>query len=111
MKIIRKESNPSGAYPGLQDWNSQTIPEGVAVWPDTLDTVDFYAHNGFVDLTVEQVDGVDTVVSYTPNTEAWEAWKDGEAAKPQVSDSDTGTSEPVTWGDLASAIREGVNEV
>lgn len=103
MKIIRIEANPSGAYPSPQDWNSATIPEGMAIWPDTLDTAQFYAHNGFVSLTIQQVETVvgqqevmvppetdgeeptialqdvtamlDTVASYTPNVEAWEAWK------------------------------------
>lgn len=101
MKIIRQTANPSGAYPSPQDWSGQKIPEGMALWPDDLDTADFYAHNGFVALTVEQVEtvigqqevevpgeedgapGVElqdvtavlpTVTAYAPNTEAWEAW-------------------------------------
>lgn len=74
MKIIRQAANPSGAYPSPQDWHSAQLPEGFALWPDTLDTAGFYAHNGFVTLMVEQVDGVDTVTACTPNTEAWEMW-------------------------------------
>lgn len=103
MKIIRQAPNPSGAYPGPQDWDSPVIPEGMAVWPDTLDMAEFYAHNGFVRLTFEPVDTLigqqevevppqeeggeptvelrdvivsqDTVTSCTPNTEAWQAWR------------------------------------
>ena len=62
MKIIPVAPNPSGAYPPIQDGNLSTVPEGMAVWPDTLDTADFYAHNGFVALTVEQVDGLANLV-------------------------------------------------
>lgn len=74
MKIIPAAPNPSGAYPPIQDGNFSVVPEGMAVWPDSLDTADFYAHNGFVTLTVEQVDGVPTVISYAPDMEAWEDW-------------------------------------
>lgn len=101
MKIIRQTPNPSGAYPSPQDWHSPEIPAGMALWPDELDTADFYAYNGFVVLAVEQVEtvigqqeaevpgeedgapGVElqdvtavlpTVTAYAPNAEAWEAW-------------------------------------
>ena len=65
MKIIRKAPNPSGGYPSPQDWpDGVMIPEEMAVWPDTLDTADFFSHNGFAVLTIEQVEGVDTVDVY-----------------------------------------------
>lgn len=78
LKIIQVTSNKTGAYPPSQDWYSQSLPQGYALWPDDLDDADFYAHNGFVTLTVEQVDGVDTVTGYAPDLEAWEAWKAGQ---------------------------------
>ena len=71
MKIIRKEANPSGAYPAPQSWNGITPPTGYAVIPDSVDMADFYAHNGFVILAIEG----DTVTGYTVNVEAWEKWK------------------------------------
>ena len=74
MKIIPAAPNPSGAYPPIQDGSYSAVPEGMAHWPDSLDTADFYGHNGFVVLTVEQVDGVPTVISYAPNVEVWEDW-------------------------------------
>lgn len=74
MRIIPKNANPSGAYPPIQEGASR-LPDGFAVWPDTLDTAVFYEYNGFVNLTIEQVDKVDTVTAVEPNTEAWEAWK------------------------------------
>ena len=75
----------------MQTWEvSAPIPETHAVWSEALDTADFYAYNGFVTLTIETVDGVDTVTAYAPNVEAWEAWKasipEPEPPEPQISD-------------------------
>lgn len=75
MNIICISQLEDGGYPSIQSWDLPILPEGYAVWPEELDTADFYAYNGFVILTVEQVDGVDTVTKYEPNVEAWEAWK------------------------------------
>lgn len=76
MNIIEKIACENGGSSNIQSWDAkEPIPEGYAVWSDTLDDTDFYAYNGFVILTIEQVDGVDTVTSYVPNVEAWEAWK------------------------------------
>lgn len=83
MKIIPAAPNPSGAYPPIQDGNISAVPEGMAIWPDSLDTADFYAHNGFVTLTVEQVDGVPTVISYAPDMEAWEGWRASLPTEPE----------------------------
>lgn len=92
MKIISKDANPSGSYFSPQDWaDNAALPEGMAVWPDTLDTANFYAHNGFVILTIKRVEGMDTVTSYEPNTEAWKAWKQAEADKPQLEPEPTET--------------------
>lgn len=73
MEIIRKEPNPSGAYPAPQNWDNTAPPEGYAVIAATVDMADFYAYNGFVTLTIED----DTLTAYTPNVEAWEEWKAG----------------------------------
>ena len=91
MNIIGKIANESGSYVSMQTWEvSAPIPETHALWPDTLDTADYYAYNGFVVLTIETIDGVDTVTAYEPNVEAWEAWKaslpDPEPPEPQISD-------------------------
>ena len=76
MNIILKEAFEKGSYSPIQSWEvSVPIPDTHAMWPDTLDTADYYAYNGFVVLTIETIDGVDTVTSYEPNVEAWEAWK------------------------------------
>lgn len=93
MIIIQKKPNPSGAYPAPQTVDIEALPNGYAVIADTVDMAAFYAHNGFVTLTIEsmKVDEIvtfdeegnevkepvyiDTMTAYTPNVEAWEAWK------------------------------------
>lgn len=83
MQFIQKNPFEGGGYPGIQTCDFEKIPSNLAVWPDDLDTSDFYAYNGFVTLTIEQADGVDTVTGYKPSAEAWEAWK---ASLPEPTD-------------------------
>lgn len=89
MTIILKTPNSNGGYPPMQSWSKPTPPDGYAVWPDTLDTDDYYSYNGFVTPTVEPVEGVDTVTGYTPNVEAWEAWKESLPPAPEPEATDT----------------------
>ncbi len=56
MIIIRKNPNPSGAYPAPQTVDMEDLPNGYAVIADAVDMADFYAHNGFVALTIEAVE-------------------------------------------------------
>ncbi len=100
MLIITKTPASNGAYPALQDWSGLVPPEGYYKWPDTLDTADFYAYNGFVTLTV--VRGM--VQSYQPNVEAWEAWKESLPPEPEP---EPPLAERVT--DLETAISDGLN--
>jgi hypothetical protein len=74
MKIIQREPNPSGAYPGIQEGSFSSVPDGMVEWSAALDTATFYEYNGFVTLTIEK--GV--VVDYAANTEAWQEWKDAQ---------------------------------
>ena len=79
MLIVKIKAFPDGSIDN-QTINGATpktfpIPEGWAVVPDELDTTDFYNYHCFVFLTVETINGVDTVTAYEPNLEAWEAWK------------------------------------
>ena len=73
MNIIPITPNPDGSYPPIQSgWPAGTpVPSTHAVWPDELDTTDFYACGGFGSLTVEG----QTVTAFTPNEEAYEEWK------------------------------------
>jgi hypothetical protein len=84
MKIIRRQPNPSGAYPPPQTWSGASIPDGYVVISDDVDLTDFYSHNGFVTLETEG----DVVTGYALNTEAWQAWKAAqpEAEEPPVDD-------------------------
>lgn len=103
MKIIEKTPAENGAYPPLQDWPGLVPPESHYKWPDTLDTADYYAYNGFVTLTI--IRGM--VQSYQPNVEAWETWKESLPPEPEPEPE----PEYVTYAELAEAIREGVNAV
>ena len=107
MNIIANHPFDNGAYPSIQSWDRNTPPSGYCLWPDDLDTTDFYAYNGFVTLTVEQVDGVDTVTKYEPNVEAWEAWK---ATLPPDPPEPEPSGDP-TYDEMAAAIKEGVDGV
>lgn len=80
MYIIPQSPSASGAFPPLQHWGGLTPPAGFDVWPEELDTADFYAYNGFVVLTVVR----GTVSSYKPNTEAWESWQAARLAARKV---------------------------
>jgi hypothetical protein len=105
MKIIRTTPNPGGAYPAPQSWSGAEAPEGCAELSDDLDMTGFYEHNGFVTLEIEkglrvederEPNGervIDYVTGYTPDIEAWEAWKaslppEMETDKDYVSESD-----------------------
>lgn len=70
MKLIIKEPNPSGAYPGIETREVLTIPDGYYEWPEDLDTTLFYEKRGFVTLTTTK----DKVVSYVANEVAYEAY-------------------------------------
>lgn len=89
MNIITIDPTSSGSHSAIQTWNYNTIPSGYAVWPDTVDTKDFYQYNGFVNLSVDIIDNVQTVINYTPNLEAWEAWKASFPPMPDPEPTDT----------------------
>ena len=78
MRIIRNTPDSNGAYPPPQAWTGR-VPEGYAVWPDSLSTEEFEQHNGFIHRG--------WVAGYEINQEAWEAWEP--APEPEgVSDTD-----------------------
>ena len=84
MRIIRTTADSNGAYPPPQVWSGR-VPEGYAVWPDSLGMEEFEAHNGFVILKLAR----GRVVSYEVNTEAWEAWKESLPPDPEPVPTDT----------------------
>ena len=92
MKLIRTTANPSGAYPAIQEGNFASIPDGMALWPEELDTADFYQYNGFVTLVTAQSEEITVATGYQPNVEAWEAWQASlppePAPEPEATDTD-----------------------
>ena len=73
MNIIQKQPNESGAYPPIQSWNEDIVPDTHC--KITADTTEFF--NGFVIPTIEN----NIVTSFVCNTALWEAWKVEELAK------------------------------
>ena len=82
MKLVYINPNPSGAYPPIQEGNFSSVPEGMAVWPEDMSADVFYTHNGFVRLTVTELENIPTVSGCTPNLEAWEAWQASQGPAP-----------------------------
>lgn len=103
MKYVRATPNPSGAYPGPQ---SRYFPGSLPLTDSQAETLVQY--NGFVTITQEPDEEIEgSSVTVTPNLEAWEAWKESLPPEPEPEPE----PEYVTYGELAAAIREGVNSV
>lgn len=85
MFIIRIEANPSGSRPPLQSWNSANLPDGYAFLTDEQKDI-FYSTipAGFVNITVEEQEGIKYVASIEVNQEALDAFK---ATLPDPADS------------------------
>ena len=105
MKYIRSTPNPSGAYPAPQ---SNPFPGAIPLTEEQAATV--LQYNGFVIISSSEETIVDdftrTVYEVTPNTEAWEAWKEEEASKPEPEPAPS-VEERVT--SLETAIANGLN--
>lgn len=61
MRIIEITALSNGAHRN-QSWNQKEIPEGFALIPDELETQNF----PFGNITVEEIDGIQKVTSWTP---------------------------------------------
>ena len=97
MYYINSSPNETGNHGNPM---GQPFPNCVTLPDDLLSP--YLAAKGFVALTVE--DGA--VTSLETNQEALDAY---EADHPDLPPEDP--EEPVTWGAMAAAIREGVNDV
>lgn len=82
MLVVSKTPSEAGQYPAIQQSTSAGIPEGFYWWPDSLERETFYQYEGFVILTIAR----NTVASYVPNEEAYEARK---ASQPEPEPTDT----------------------
>ena len=85
MFIIKIEASPNGSRPPLQSWSNIVPPDGFAFLTDAQKDV-FYSTvpAGFVNLTVEEQDGISYVASIEVNQEALDAYK---ATLPDPTDS------------------------
>ena len=87
MKYIQPTPNPSGAYPAPQ---SKPF-SGCLALADSQAAV-LVQYNGFVTITQEPDEEVEgSSVTVAPNLEAWEAWKEEEASKPNPEPEPTDT--------------------
>lgn len=108
MQIIPQMPNPSGAYPPIQTVSFDAVPAGTARWPEDLSTDTFYQYNGFVALTISDLDGVATVTGCQPNAEAWETWRASLPEEPEAPAEPEGPQSDVAA--MAMAYRQGVDE-
>lgn len=103
MQYINPTPAPSGAM-----YVPQSAPApGLIPFPDEFMEA-YYRVGGFIEITITR--GVVTAVE--EDAEAWEAWKE---ANPEPEPGPGTGTEPsgdyVKYGELAEAIREGVNSV
>ena len=95
MKIIEIKALENGGHRNQTSDYITIIPDGFAVIPDDMETPNF----PFGEVTVEEIDGVMTVTSWTPGV------------IPEVEPIPEPVNDELTTDALASAILEGVNEV
>lgn len=96
MWYILPKKNSFGAYPNPQNLKCK----GMVELPENLLSV-FVENGGFVELEVEG----ETVVSVTPDAEAYEAWKALQTE--QTPAEDPAKDDVVTWSELDAAYNEG----
>ena len=85
MLIIQIQANPSGSRPPLQSWDDVNLPEGYAFLTNEQKDI-FYSTTpaGFVNITIEEQDGIKYVRHIEVNQEALDAYK---ATLPDPADS------------------------
>ena len=85
MFIVQIQANPSGSRPPLQSWSSANPPDGYAFLTDEQKDI-FYSTTpaGFVNITIEEQEGIKYVSQIEVNQEALDAFK---ATLPDPTDS------------------------
>lgn len=66
MTIIKIEPNDNGSHNNQTSSAPVPLPEGYAVLPESVGTPETLENYPFGEITVEDVDGVPTVTSWTP---------------------------------------------
>lgn len=65
MLIVKMKAYPNGGHAN-QDGPEVPVPEGWAVIPEAVGTMETLEHFPFGEIAVEDVDGVPTVTGWTP---------------------------------------------
>lgn len=104
MYVIKLDTDEYGARQPLFTWEKSTVPTGFAFCPDEFFDV-FYSTTpaGFVNIEVTD----DTVTAMEVNWDAYNKYVEEHPVEPEPVEPE----EDVTWGVMAEAITEGVNEV
>ena len=93
MRIIEINALENGAHSNQSTNGATVLPEGWAIVPDGLEIPETFP---FVDITVEEVEGVMTVTSMTA----------GVVPEPEPQPE---PEELTVWDELDAAYKEGVN--
>jgi len=104
MTIIKIEPNDNGSHDN-QTINGVTpetfpVPEGCAVVPESVGTPDTLENYPFGEITVEAIDGIPTVTSWTPGVIP--------EPEPVPEPEPEPAGDAATWAELAAAYQEGV---
>ena len=99
MRLIKIEQVENGSHIYQTIDHISNIPKGWAVIPEDMETPNL----PYGDITVEEIDGVMTVTSWT----AGEIPEPEPMPKPEPTDE----TDEVTWDALAEAYNEGVNSI
>ncbi len=98
MRLIEIAALENGAHNNQTIFGTVAVPEGWAVIPYDMELENF----PFGEVVAEKIDGVMTVTGWTP----------GVVPDPEPEPEPVPTPDaPVSVGDMAAAILEGVNEV
>ena len=96
MLIIEIEALDNGAH---RNQNGSVMLDGWAVIPPDVGTMETLENFPFGDVTVEEINGVMTVTSWTPG------------GKPEPKPMPEPEAEADVWDELAAAYQEGVNSI
>ena len=99
MRIVKIQSYSNGSHENQESVFPVPIPDGWAVIPKDMETPSF----PFGAVEAEEIGGVMTVTRWTPGTIP--------EPEPEPEPQTEPDTEYVTYGELAAAIREGVNSV
>lgn len=96
MLIIEIAALDNGAHRN-QSWNNPaSVPDGFALYRGEASELENFPFGG---ITVEEINGVPTVISWWPGT------------MPEPEEPTEPTAEPTVWDELDAAYQEGVDSI